>query len=189
MTLLTIVISLAAPSLGGFFRGRSLDSEARRLLALTRYGQSRAAAEGVPMVLWFDETRRAYGLEAEASYEPDDSGAVEYALEKDLQFELLSADLYGSLAAMPGAASGSSPRLGLSSSLATMPGFSQGPANLLRQGLPRIRFLPDGSLDPLSPPGVRLYDRDEISRWLVPSSNRLTYELRTPTNLGSTTSR
>src|SRR5436190_5276257 len=41
MTLLVAVISIALPSLGGFFRGRTLDSEARRLLSLTRQGQSR----------------------------------------------------------------------------------------------------------------------------------------------------
>src|ERR1043166_3717524 len=46
MTLLVAVISIALPSLGGFFRGRTLDSEARRMLALTRQGQSRAVAEG-----------------------------------------------------------------------------------------------------------------------------------------------
>ncbi|MCX6930914.1 MAG: prepilin-type N-terminal cleavage/methylation domain-containing protein, partial [Verrucomicrobia bacterium] len=52
MALLTIVISLTAPSLSKFFRGRTLDSEARRLLALTRSGQSRAVSEGMPMDLW-----------------------------------------------------------------------------------------------------------------------------------------
>ena len=50
MATLAIVLSVAAPSLARFFRGRSLDSEARRFLTLTRYGQSRAVAEGEPMV-------------------------------------------------------------------------------------------------------------------------------------------
>ena len=43
MTLLVVVVAIAAPSLAGFFRGRALDAEARRLLSLTRQGQSRAA--------------------------------------------------------------------------------------------------------------------------------------------------
>src|SRR5512143_2179039 len=54
MALLTIVISLTAPKLSRFFHGRTLDSEARRLLALTRSGQSRAVSEGLPMDLWVD---------------------------------------------------------------------------------------------------------------------------------------
>ena len=58
MALLTIVISLTAPSLSRFFHGRTLDSEARRLLALTRSGQSRAVSEGMPMDLWVDADAR-----------------------------------------------------------------------------------------------------------------------------------
>jgi len=42
MALISIVISLVAPRLAAFFHGRSLDSEARQLLALSRHGQSRA---------------------------------------------------------------------------------------------------------------------------------------------------
>jgi type II secretion system protein H len=66
MTILLVVMAVAFPSLRGFFRGRNLDSEARRILALTRYGQSRAVAEGVPVVLWIDSKQRTYGLEAAA---------------------------------------------------------------------------------------------------------------------------
>src|SRR5580765_8012860 len=47
MALLGITISVALPSLKGFFRGRTLDSEARRMLALTRQGQTRAVSTGV----------------------------------------------------------------------------------------------------------------------------------------------
>src|SRR5262245_158113 len=77
MTVLTIAVSLTAPALANFFRGRSLDSEARKLLALTRFGQSRAVSEGIPMELWLDATRGAYGLEAEPSYETTDPKAQE----------------------------------------------------------------------------------------------------------------
>src|SRR5690242_2199653 len=69
MTVLTIAVSLTAPALANFFRGRSLDSEARKMLALTRLGQSRAISEGIPMNLWFDSVGGAYGLEAEPTYE------------------------------------------------------------------------------------------------------------------------
>lgn len=62
MALLLIVLAVAAPSLAQFFRGRFLDGEARRLLALTRYGQSRAVSEGVPVLLWLNAESNQYGL-------------------------------------------------------------------------------------------------------------------------------
>src|SRR5437667_3469223 len=51
MALLVIVMAVSAPALSNFFRGRTLDSEARCFMSLTRYGQSRAVSEGIPMVL------------------------------------------------------------------------------------------------------------------------------------------
>ena len=76
MAILTISVAMTAPTLARFFRGRALDSEARRLLALTRYGQSRAASEGIPMDLWINAQLSSFGLEAEPSYETDDSKAA-----------------------------------------------------------------------------------------------------------------
>src|SRR6266705_1192 len=67
MAILTVAVSITAPTLGRFFSGRALDSEARRLLALTHNGQSRAVFEGVPIELWVDARQRTYGLEAEYS--------------------------------------------------------------------------------------------------------------------------
>src|SRR3974390_1798323 len=85
MAILTMAVSVTAPTLSHFFRGRSLDSEARRLLALTRAGQSRAATEGVPMDLWVDTNQKTFGLEAEPSFEDKDSKAVSYPLDSSLQ--------------------------------------------------------------------------------------------------------
>src|SRR6185436_11370619 len=90
MTVLTIAASITAPALANFFRGRTLGSEARRLLALTRQGQSRAVSEGLPMNLWLDAPQGAYGLEAETSYEAMDSKAVEFNLDQDMQLEVVS---------------------------------------------------------------------------------------------------
>ena len=67
LALLVIITSLAAPAMANFIRGRALDSEARRLVALMHAGQSRAVSEGMPMVLWVDEKQGAYGLEAETT--------------------------------------------------------------------------------------------------------------------------
>ncbi len=88
MSILTVVISVSAPSLAAFFHGRSLDSEARRLLALTRHGQSRAVSEGVPMVLWLDAPGGSYGLEEDQSYDDYDPKAVEYTIDKELRLEV-----------------------------------------------------------------------------------------------------
>ncbi len=95
MTILTVVISVSAPSLAAFFHGRSLDSEARRLLALTRHGQSRAVSEGVPMVLWLDAPGGSYGLEEDQSYDERDPKAVEYTLDKELRIEVSNPAVQG----------------------------------------------------------------------------------------------
>src|SRR3954451_20071745 len=63
MALLAIVMAVSAPALSNFFRGRTLDSEARCLMSLTRYGQSRAVSEGIPMLLIIDTRRGAYRLQ------------------------------------------------------------------------------------------------------------------------------
>src|SRR5882672_3103001 len=127
MTILTIAVSITAPALANFFRGRTLDSEARRLLALTRQGQSRAVSEGIPIELWIDSSQNAYGLEAEPSYEKTDVKAVSFTLDGDLQLELSNLN--------PGTASRSA---GLSSSSRT------GTTNTKlssHPNVPRIRFL------------------------------------------------
>jgi type II secretion system protein H len=84
MTILTIVITVAAPSMSSFFRGRTQDSEARRLLALIRYGQNRAVAEGVPTRLWINERAGTYGLELEPGYTDNDLKAVDFEVDKNL---------------------------------------------------------------------------------------------------------
>src|SRR5580700_9493384 len=68
MAVMMIILSIVVPSLKGFFRGRNLDNEAMRFLALTRYGQSRAINEGVPVELWVNTKAGNYGLEALSGY-------------------------------------------------------------------------------------------------------------------------
>jgi prepilin-type N-terminal cleavage/methylation domain-containing protein len=85
--LLSVVVTLAAPSLSPFFRGRRLDEEARRMLALTRYARSEAISRCVPMELWVDSESGAYGLTPQAGYEFDDGKkAIEFQLGDQLQF-------------------------------------------------------------------------------------------------------
>lgn len=68
MVLLTILIALVAPRLTGFFHGRRLDSEARRLWALTRYAREEAITAAVPIRLWLEPGAHRYGTAAVAGY-------------------------------------------------------------------------------------------------------------------------
>lgn len=88
MALIVIIASIVTPQMSNFFRGRTLNNEARRFMTLTRYAENRAVAEGVPMLLWIDEQSREYGLEAQPGYLEKDDKAVEYQLADDLQIEV-----------------------------------------------------------------------------------------------------
>src|SRR5579872_7286659 len=65
--LLVIITSIAAPAVAKFIRGRALDTEARRMIALMHAAQSRAVSEGAPMILWINDKTGSYGLTAETS--------------------------------------------------------------------------------------------------------------------------
>jgi type II secretion system protein H len=90
LALLVIATSLAAPALSHFVRGRALDSEARRLLALMHAGQSRAVSEGMPMVLWLNEKQGAYGMQAETTGQTGDPKAEDLSVDSTLQLAVLS---------------------------------------------------------------------------------------------------
>ena len=159
MTLLVTVIALASPSLSGFFRGRALDAEARRFMSLTRLGQSRAAAEGVPVILWVDTTQRTYGLEADSSFVDQDTKAVEYTLDGNVSAEIGATD---------------SVREALTSNTL----FGSGTSSSKHSSLPQIRFEPDGGISDSSPESFQLMERDGGSLWVGLSVNRLNYEIR-----------
>jgi Tfp pilus assembly protein FimT len=155
MALLVIMLGFVAPSLSRFFRGRNLNSEARRLLALTRYGQSRAVSEGMPMMLWVDPRLNAYGLKAQTGYRDQDPKAVEYTLGSDLQLEVQMARRiqtnYWTLAPQQ-----------------------------TKLAQPAICFLPDGFVSETSPSEILLRaPRDNDAVWIAQTANRLGYEIRT----------
>jgi type IV fimbrial biogenesis protein FimT len=156
MALLLIVIGVAFPSLKNFFKGRTLDSEARRFLSLTRYGQSRAISEGVPMVLWIDVRERTYGLQAQAAYLPNDTKAIEYDLDEDLQIEVST----------PPATALLIPRNGTAQAAGS---------------LPAIRFTPDGFIGETSPETIQIregQDRQNPAIWITQNATRLNYEIQ-----------
>ncbi|MGC3961418.1 MAG: prepilin-type N-terminal cleavage/methylation domain-containing protein [Verrucomicrobiota bacterium] len=159
MALLVTVIAIASPSLAGFFRGRAVDAEARRVLSLTRLGQSRAASEGIPMILWADLNQRSYGLEADSSFVDEDTKAVEYTLDGNVTMEIgATDDTAGAINAN------------------TL--FGSGTSNSKHASLPNIRFEPDGSISASSPESFQLMDRDGGSLWVGQTENRLGYEVR-----------
>jgi len=162
MALLAIVISISVPTLSSFFRGRVLDSEARRLLSLTHSGQDRAISAGVPVVLWVDVAQRSYGLEEEPGFVDRDPKAQEFALDSQVKLELPS-----NLNALH---SGNRP--------ASSVGVNNPHLNL-----PQFRFMPDGTVDSWSLSAVRLVDRDGSSLWVsLARSNRMNFEIRSQPN-------
>jgi len=164
MALLTVVISLTAPKLSRFFHGRTLDSEARRLLALTRSGQSRAVSEGMPMDLWVDADKGVFGLEAEPSYETSDPKAAEFTLDGGLQIEVVSKSV------ITPANTVNRSRQSSTASVARVA--------LAHGELPTIRFLPDGSIGEGSPQTLHLTSNDGGSLWLAQTRDGLNYEIR-----------
>jgi type II secretion system protein H len=90
LALLVIITSLAAPAMANFVRGRALDSEARRMIALIDAGQSRAVSEGMPMVLWVDGKNGLYGLQAETTGQGGDPKAENLAVDSTLQVAVLN---------------------------------------------------------------------------------------------------
>jgi type II secretion system protein H len=172
MALLTIVISLTAPKLSRFFHGRTLDSEARRLLALTRSGQSRAVSEGMPMDLWVDAQQGAFGLQAEASYDTSDPKAVDFTLDSGLQLEVVNKTVAAPVNTV-------TMNQAQRASTASVPRV-----NLVHANLPTIRFLPDGSIGEASPQSLHLSSSDGGSLWLAQARDGVNYEIRSPDKQG-----
>src|SRR3974390_2058877 len=163
MAIVVIGISITAPKLANFFRGRTLDSEARRLLALTHSGENRAISEGIPTRLQLDIPNHAYRLQQDPGWSDRDPKALEFSFDKDLEIEIINADRPRSL-----------------SSRGRLPDSLLSKAN--PRNLPEIRFLPDGSIDETSPRALHLQDKNGASLWLAQATNHLSYEIRSSFN-------
>jgi len=90
LTLLVVITSMVAPAMSNFIRARAVDSEARRLFALMHAGQSRAVSEGLPMMLWLDEKKGAYGLVAETSPKDGDPKAENLTVDENVQVAVMN---------------------------------------------------------------------------------------------------
>lgn len=161
MALLVIVIAVTFPTLKSFFAGRTLESEGRRFLTLTRYGQSRAEAEGIPMTLWIDPLQGSYGLEAQKGFLDRDDKAVDYYVDEKLDVDIAQSGL-GRGQMTP------------EQQLRRSAGGKARTANS------EIRFTPDGSIDVTSPQSVCIREaknRDH-ALWIVLADNRNGYEVQ-----------
>lgn len=85
MALLVVAVCMVAPRMSDFIRGRALDSEAQRMMALMHAGQSRAVSEGMPVVLWLDEKQNTIGLEQESPPKGGDPKAENLMVSENVQ--------------------------------------------------------------------------------------------------------
>ncbi len=152
MALLVIGAAMVMPRMISFFRGRALSLEARRMLALVNYAQSRAVSEGVPVVLWFNPANSTYGQNVQTGFVDADGHASSFALESSLTLDAPVKD-------SPAVSELGDEKMGLP------------------EGLPTIRFTPDGFYDWSSVTKLVIHQGTEAALQLVPTANRLSYEI------------
>jgi prepilin-type N-terminal cleavage/methylation domain-containing protein len=156
MTLLVVGVSFVAPHLGGFFHGRTMQSEARRIVSLAHAGQSRAVSGGVPLILWFDKDKNAYGLEEEPGYSDKDPKAESLDVNENLKIEIPEDD---SSIAQPKSVESDNPHM----------------------MLPHITFLPDGSIAEGSPRTIRIANNSGTTLSVTQTRDRNQYEIAATT--------
>ena len=161
LALLAITAVFVTASMGSFFRGRALNFEARRILSLTHYAQSRAVSEGVPVILWINPADSTYGLTIQSTFsDPEgDMRAVKYAVESGLTLETPS------------------------SAVAAISEQDDEKLGITTEGLSVIRFTPDGFFDESSVGKITIRQGAEAALELVPTVNRLGYEIRPASNV------
>lgn len=154
MFLLAIVAGFVAPQMSSFIRGRNLNFEARRLLSLTHYAQQRAVSEGVPVVIWFDVKNASYGIDLVGGSE-EGAKRISYTAEPGLTFVVTEVD-------SSVASEDADERFGLP------------------EGMPVIRFNPDGFYDESSVRKVVIQQDANAALEVGQRENRLGYEIRAP---------
>jgi prepilin-type N-terminal cleavage/methylation domain-containing protein len=161
MALLVIVVAVTFPTLKNFFAGRTLDSEGRRFLTLTRYGQNRAESEGIPMTLWIDPIQGSYGLEAQRGFLDHDNKAVDYSLDEKLDIEIAQTGLNRA-------------------QLTSEQQLRRKNTGSARNSNSEIRFAPDGSIDVASPQSICIREakNKDHALWVVLDDNRTSYEVQ-----------
>lgn len=160
LALLAIGALFVSSSMGSFFRGRALNFEARRMLSLTHYAQSRAVSEGVPIILWINPADSTYGISIQSTFSDaeGDAQAVRYTADSSLKLEAPQ----GTTDAV---SEQEDEKLGVTT-----------------EGVTFIRFTPDGFFDDTSVSKITIRQGNEAALDLVPTVNRLGYEIRPASN-------
>jgi type II secretion system protein H len=97
MLLLTIVLTMAAPRLEGFAKGRNVGEEARRMGALIRLGRSEAIGRGERMEVWLNDHDGSYGLRPQSEASEDSMRKpLSYRLADRLGFRFNAGEQYNS---------------------------------------------------------------------------------------------
>jgi Tfp pilus assembly protein FimT len=156
MTIMIVAIGVVFPSLKGFFHGRNLDNEARQFLSLTRYGQSRAIAEGIPIELWINPQQERYGLQALSGYTESQTNPMIFALDQTVQIAVSAP-----------------PTVLIRSNYWTQ---ASGHAGVMTT----IRFQPDGFISDTSPENIYFRQPDTGAQlWIAETPTHLRYVLQT----------
>jgi prepilin-type N-terminal cleavage/methylation domain-containing protein len=90
MALIAVAVTIVAPRMSDFVHGRALDSEARRMLALTDAGAARAVSEGMPIVLWLNEKQNTCGLEEETPPQGGDTKAENLVISDSVRIAVIN---------------------------------------------------------------------------------------------------
>ena len=156
MMMMIIIFAMVFPSLKGFFHGRNLDNEARQFLSLTRYGRSRAIAEGIPVELWINPRQEQYGLQALGGYSETQTNPMVFAVDQTVQITF------------------SPPPTVLTRSNMWTPKTAQSGA------LTKIRFQPDGFISDNSPENIYFRQQDTGDEiWIAETPTHLRYDIQT----------
>jgi len=153
MSLMVIAVSVAAPSLKFFLKGRSQEDEARQFLELTRYGSSRAVSEGLPVDLWINIKQNKYGMAASHGYTETKTNTAGFTVNSDVSMQVSQS---------PGTL--------------TQSNFWT-PFNVRRGAVAVIRFQPDGFISDSSPQTVKFTQGQDAEIWIVENGNHMRYDM------------
>ena len=153
--MMIIVVGVVFPSLKGFFHGRNLDNEARQFVSLTRFGQSRAIAEGIPIELWINPGQETYGLQALSGYTETKTEPTTFKLDTTVQI-----------------AFSAPPSLLTRSNYWTQASGRAG-------ALTKIRFQPDGFISDTSPENIFFREGAGNEIWIAETPTPQRYDIQT----------
>jgi type II secretion system protein H len=161
MAILVMVVAIIMPRLSGFFGARSVDSEAKRFMALMHYGQTRAVSDGVPMMIWIDSAHGSYGLGREPGYAGRDPLEEDNTLADGLKIDTVRNTL-------------KQPVANSQTGRIVSGQVAQG-----KTRLPAIYFLPDGAINyAMSVGGVSIQNANDPPVWIALNSSEMSYGMQ-----------